>query len=62
MATSHNLWPYAMRYVNDVNNTLAQKGKQESPLELFSGIKSNVLIRQFYPFGCPTYVLDGNLQ
>jgi hypothetical protein len=61
-AITINLWPYAMRYVNDVNNALAQKGKQESPLELFSGIKFNVPIRQFYPFGCPTYVLDGNLQ
>jgi hypothetical protein len=61
-AININLWPYTMRYANDVNNTLAQKGNQLSPMEMFSGIQAKVPLRQFQPFGCPTYVLGSNLQ
>jgi hypothetical protein len=61
-AITINLWPYAMRYANEVNNALAKKGEKSSPQELFSGITTKVPLRQFQPFGCPTYVLDSDLQ
>jgi hypothetical protein len=61
-AITINLWPYAMRYANDVNNARAKKGEKSSPQELFSGITTKLPLRQFQPFGCPTYVLDSDLQ
>jgi hypothetical protein len=38
-AINVHLWPYAMRYVNDVNNYIPRKGRQESPMELFGSLK-----------------------
>ncbi len=57
-----NLWPYAMRYANNVNNSIPAKGSVQSPLELFSSMTMKLPICQFYHFGCPMYVLDSNLQ
>ena len=57
-----NLWPYAMRYAADVHNAIPSKGHTKSPLELFSGIEYKIPFRQFHHFGCPTYVLDADLQ
>ncbi len=57
-----NLWPYAMRYAADVHNAIPSKGQTKSPLELFSGIGYKIPLRQFHHFGCPTYVLDADLQ
>ena len=57
-----NLWPYAMRYANDVNNSVPNKGETKSPLEKFSGTQNRSSLRHFHHFGCPTYVLDSNLQ
>ena len=56
------LWPYAMRHANDVANATPKKGKDCSPLELFSGVKVAPKLRHFHSFGCPTYVLDNALQ
>jgi hypothetical protein len=57
-----NLWPYAMRYAMDVNNCVPAKGKEQSPLELLSGIKTKIPLRQIHHFGCPTYILTNELQ
>ena len=57
-----NLWPYAMRHANDVANATPKKGKDSSPLELFSGVKVAPKLWYFHSFGCPTYVLDSALQ
>jgi hypothetical protein len=57
-----NLWPYAMRYANDVNNSVPNKGETQSTLEKFSGTQNRSSLRHFHHFGCPTYVLDSNLQ
>jgi hypothetical protein len=57
-----NLWPYAMRYANDVNNSVPNKGETKSPLEKFSGTQNRSSLHHFHHFGCPTYVLDSNLQ
>jgi hypothetical protein len=48
-AITINLWPYTMRYANDVNNALARKGEDSSPQELFSDITSKLPLRQFQP-------------
>jgi hypothetical protein len=61
-AININLWPYAMRYAMDVHNALPSKGKEDSPLELLTGVKRKIPMHQFHHFGCPTYVLDSNLQ
>ncbi len=57
-----NLWPYAMRYANDVSNLIPRKDEELSPIEKFSGIKNKIPLRQFHHFGCPTYVLSPELQ
>ncbi len=51
-----------MRYAADVHNAIPSKGHTKSPLELFSGIEYKIPFRQFHHFGCPTYVLDADLQ
>jgi hypothetical protein len=61
-AITINLWPYALRYVNDVNNHIPRKHEQESPIELFSSTKTSAKLHQFQHFGCPVYVLDHKLQ
>ena len=58
----HNLWPYAMRHANDIANTTPRKGKELSPLELFSGVQIAPKLSHFHAFGCPTYMLDNMLQ
>ena len=57
-----NLWPYALRYVNDVTNTTLNKGEEITPLEKFSSVSVAPKIRHFHSFGCPAYVLDNTLQ
>ena len=57
-----SLWPYVMRHANDVANATPKKAKDNSPLELFSGVKVAPKLRHFHSFGCPTYVLDNALQ
>jgi hypothetical protein len=61
-AITINLWPYALRYANDVNNHVPAKEKIHSPIELFSSTEMKIPVRQFHHFGCPVYVLDSNLQ
>ena len=51
-----------MRHVSDVANATPRKGKDQSPLERFSGIKITPKLCHFHAFGCPTYVLDNALQ
>ncbi len=51
-----------MRYAMDINNMIPAKKKEKSPLELLTGIDHKIPLQQFHHFGCPTYVLDPNLQ
>ena len=57
-----SLWPYTMCHANDVANATPRKGEDQSPLELFSGVKITPKLCHFHAFGCPTYVLDNALQ
>ena len=53
-----NLWPSALRYVDDVANVTPNKGEEVTPLEKFSLVSVAPKIRHFHSFGCPAYVLD----
>ena len=59
-----NLWPYAIRMASEaVNNTPSfQDPNKRTPIELFSGTKATSNPKHWKPFGCPTYVLDNDLQ
>ena len=57
-----NLWPYALRYVNDVANATPNKGEDITPLQKFSSVSMDPKLRHFHSFGCPAYVLDNVLQ
>jgi hypothetical protein len=61
-AITIHFWPYAMRYVNDVNNSIPMKGRNDSLIELFSSTERKLRLRQLYHFGCPVYVSESNLQ
>ena len=51
-----NLWPYTLRYVNDVANETPNKGEEITPLEKFSSVSVAPKIRHFRFFGCQAYV------
>ena len=57
-----NLWPYALRYSNDIRNTMADKGDGTSPFERFCRAKVSPKIKHHHTFGCPVYALVDNLQ
>ena len=48
-----NLWPYALRYVNDIANATPNKGEEITPLEKFSSVSVVPKLRHFHSFGCP---------
>ena len=57
-----NLWPYALRYVNDVANATRNTGEEITPLELFSLVSVAPKLRHFHSLGCAAYFLDNTLQ
>ena len=58
-AINTHLWPYALKFTNDVRNQVPQ-ATGRTPLIQFSG--SNVQPKlQFHTFGCPVYTLDSKL-
>ena len=62
-AITTHLWPYAVRYANDMfNEAPMQKHKETTPMELFSGSHVRFNFRLTHTFGCPSYVLDNELQ
>ena len=61
-ALSLHLWPYALRAASDTNSCLPRVGKEQSPLEIWTKSSIRPNLRHHHPFGCPVYVLDGNLQ
>ena len=61
-AISSILWPFAIKYAENLHNSLSLDDKGRSPLEKFTG---NLLLDEFDPsdvhtFGSPCYVLDGS--
>jgi hypothetical protein len=62
-AIDSHLWPYALRYANDMfNNTPYKLNNNESPMGKFSGSKVEFNPKHAHTFGCPVYVLDNVLQ
>jgi Reverse transcriptase (RNA-dependent DNA polymerase) len=56
------LWPYAIRYANDVHNSTPRLGRSLTPIELFSSTTIHPKLRHFHSFACPVYVLKNKLQ
>jgi hypothetical protein len=61
-AITINLWPYAIRYVNDVYNSTPALKSGQSPMEQFSKTVIRPKVLNFHPPFCPTYVLHNGLQ
>lgn len=61
-AINSHLWPYAMRKACEDINHVPHHDKEESPLELYSGVKVLPNLHNNHPFGCPVFVLDTTLQ
>jgi GAG-pre-integrase domain len=56
------LWPYAIRYANDVHNSTPRLGRSLTPIELFSSTTVRPKLKHFHSFACPVYVLKNKLQ
>lgn len=57
------LWPYAIRYANDVHNSTTRVDRSESTIELFLSTNIRPKLRHYHPFACPAvYVLKNKLQ
>ncbi len=61
-AVEANLWPYAIRYQNEIFNSTPRKGQAVLPIELFSRSEVKPKLKHFHPFACPVYVLNNNQQ
>lgn len=61
-AIANALWPYAIRYANDVHNSTAPRKGGASPIEKFASVKVRPRLKNFHSFGCPVHVLKSNLQ
>ena len=59
---SIHLWQYGLRTANDICNATPCKGSDISPIESFSGVAVCLKMKQYHAFGCPTYILDKDLQ
>ena len=57
-----HLWPYGLRMANDICNSTPHKGSDISPIELFLGVTVHPKLKHYHSFGCPTYMLDKELQ
>ena len=57
------LWPFALNYATHLWNHLPNRDGGLSPMEIFSGSKSdNAALKAAKTRGCPAYVLDPRLQ
>jgi hypothetical protein len=56
------LWPYAIRYANDVHNSTPRLGRSLIPIELFSSTTVRSKLKHFHSFACPVYILKNKLQ
>ena len=61
-AITINLWPYALRYINDVYNATPALKSGQTPLERFSATAVRPKVLDFHPPFYPVYVLHNDLQ
>jgi hypothetical protein len=57
-----NLWPYALRYANDIHNVVPNKGEDLSPIEKFTRLSTVIPLKRCHHFGCYENVLKTDLQ
>ena len=57
------LWPFAVKYANEILNNFRFDDQGLSPLMKFAQVKvSKPYLHDLHTFGCPAFVLDGPLQ
>ena len=57
------LWPFTLKYANDILNNFRFDKQGLSPTMKFAKTKvSKPYLRDIHTFGCPAFVLDGPLQ
>ena len=61
-AIESHLWPYALRAANHTHNHTISIKSKKMPINLFSQVEEANELRHFHTFGCPSYVLDPELQ
>jgi hypothetical protein len=61
-AINSHLWPYALRFANDVYTATPSLKNGRTPLESFSSTPVRPQVLSFHPPFCPTYVLHNWLQ
>ena len=59
---SIHLWPYGLHTANNTCNSTPCKDSDISPIELFSEVAVRPKLKHYHAFGCPTYILDKDLQ
>ena len=59
---SDDIWPYALRYANNVHNATPSMKTGRSPLEAFSVTTIRPQVLNFHPPFCPVYVLQSSMQ
>jgi hypothetical protein len=57
-----DMWPFALRHAINFHNASICKNQKDTPFELFTGQDAPWSLQDFRFFGCPTYVLDKDLQ
>ena len=64
ISATASLWPYAILMANDTLNQTPNMSDEtkRSPLQTFSNTEVQVNSKHWAPFGCPAYVLVGELQ
>ena len=61
-AVTINLWPYALRFANETQNSTPSLALGHTPLEAFSGVPVRPQVLNYHPPFCPAYVLHTGLQ
>jgi hypothetical protein len=61
-AVNVHLWPYALRFANDIHNSTPSLVIGSTPLEAFSDTPVRPQVLTFHPPFCPVYVLHNGLQ
>jgi hypothetical protein len=60
-AVTTNLWPYALRNTQHMNNSLSGSKDGTCPFERFSGVGVAPNLKSNHTFGCPVYALNSKL-
>jgi hypothetical protein len=61
-----HLWPYALQLASDIGRNISKDStegekKAKAPIQLFSQVSVKVQLKNYHPFGYPTYVLHDTL-